>query len=190
MAESAKSDITGLLNRMAGGDKEAEARVIAILHPELKRLARACMRSERRDHTIQPTELVAEAYMRIVAGQDHSWENRVHFFAVAARIMRHFLVDYARARLADKRGGGAKKIPLVPELVADDFSFAEIVELDRAIDKYAKIDERGARVVELRFFAGMGVEETARVLEVAERTVKRDWQTARVWLFNELKTGP
>ena len=190
MGESTKSDITGLLNRMAGGDKEAEARVIAVLHPELKRLARACMRSERRDHTIQPTGLVAEAYMRIVAGQDHSWQNRVHFFAVAARIMRHFLVDYAKARLANKRGGGVKKLSLDPELIPDNFSFLEIVELDRAIDDYAKIDERGARVVELRFFAGMGVEETANVLGVAERTVKRDWQTARVWLFNELKPAP
>jgi RNA polymerase sigma factor (TIGR02999 family) len=128
--------------------------------------------------------------MRIVAGQDQSWQNRVHFFAVAARIMRHFLVDYAKARLADKRGGGAKKISLEPELIADNVSFLEIVELDRAIDKYAKIDARGARVVELRFFAGMGVEETANVLGVAERTVKRDWQTARVWLFNELKASP
>lgn len=187
MRDSTGQDITSLLNKMASGDKEAEARVMQEVFPQLKRVARACMRSDRLEHTVQPTELVNEAYMRIVAIQDQNWHNRVHFFAVAARIMRHFLVDYAKARLAEKRGGGAQKIPLPSELALGSGSFVDIVDLDRVLHKYAEIDERGARVVELRFFAGMSVQETARVLKVADRTVKRDWQTAKVWLFNQLK---
>jgi RNA polymerase sigma-70 factor, ECF subfamily len=177
-------DITQLLARMAGGDRRAEDELLPIVYTQLRALAEHFLRSERRDHTLQATALVHEAYLRLLGGGQVSWQNRAHFFAIAARTMRRILVDHARNLNAGKRRG--VKVSLESALVFSEDQSGELLDLDRALDRLAEWDARQARVVELRFFAGLSEEEAAEVLGVSQRTVKRDWQMAKAWLYGQL----
>jgi RNA polymerase sigma factor (TIGR02999 family) len=187
---SASSQVTHLLRAWSDGDQQALEQLLPLVEAELRRLARAYMYRERRDHTLQPTALINEAFIRLAGVQNIRWQDRAHFFGICARLMRRVLVDYARARGFQKRGARAEKVPLhevsipVPELPVD------IVALDLALDALAMKDERKSRVVELRFFAGLSTEETAEVLRVSPDTVKRDWRMAKLWLLRQLEAGP
>jgi RNA polymerase sigma factor (TIGR02999 family) len=187
---SASSQVTHLLRAWSDGDQQALEQLLPLVDAELRRLARAYMYRERRDHTPQPTALINEAFIRLAGAQNIRWQDRAHFFGICARLMRRVLVDYARARGFQKRGARAEKVPLhevsipVPELPVD------IVALDLALDALAMKDERKSRVVELRFFAGLSTEETAEVLRVSPDTVKRDWRMAKLWLLRQLEAGP
>ncbi len=180
-------DVTRLLAQASAGDDAARAALFEALYRELRRLAVAAMRAERRDHTLQPTALIHEAYVRL-AGADGPFENRAHFLSVAATVMRRVLVDHARARNAQKRGGGGARadVPDLDLLAADDADAVDVVALDDALTRLAQLDPRQARVVELRFFGGLSVEETAALVAVSERTIKREWQIARAWLRREM----
>ena len=160
------------------------------MHAELRRIARSCMRGERPDHTLQATALVNEMYLRLVDAQKINWQNRAHFLAMAARVMRRILVDSARARASQKRGGSAVRLSITD--VVDEVSDSkglDMVALDDALTALAEHDERKGRVVELRFFGGLSVEETAAVLGVSAETVMRDWKAARSWLLREMKNA-
>jgi RNA polymerase sigma-70 factor (ECF subfamily) len=156
------------------------------VHEELRRIARRCLRGERAGQSLEATALVHEAYVRLVAAQAVNWQNRVHFLAIAARLMRRVLVDRARARAFQKRGGGAMHVTLAEGLVATERS-RDLVALDDALDALAVVDARKARVIELRYFAGLSVPETATVLDVSPETVMRDWKLARAWLQRALR---
>ena len=184
------SDVTLLLQRVAGGSKEAEAALFSVVYQDLRRIARRSLRGEARDHTMQATDLVHEAYMRLARPRSAKFNDRAHFFAVAATVMRRILVDHARAKRADKRGRES------PIEIGVDASFAgltienpeQLLTVDAALTRLAQIDERQSRIVELRFFAGMSVDETAAALGISPRTVKREWQLARAWLYGELQS--
>ena len=159
-----------------------------MVHAELQRIARRCMRGQPRDHSLQATALVNEAYVRLVDVQQMNWQNRAHFLAMAARLMRRVLVDSARARGAHKRGADAMKVTFSEELAVHDSKGLDVVCLDDALRALANLDERQSRVVELRFFGGLSVEETAAVLGISAETVMRDWKVARAWLMREMKS--
>jgi RNA polymerase sigma factor (TIGR02999 family) len=161
--------------------------MIPLVHRELHQIARRCMAGERADHSLQPTALVNEAYLRLVDVQQMNWQNRAHFLAMAARLMRRILVDHARSKGSDKRGGGAAKITLDDALVVSNDPGCDLVALDDALETLAQVDERKSRMIELRFFGGLSVEETASVLHVSPDTVKRDWRLAKAWLLRELR---
>lgn len=170
------------------GDDAALSRLTPLVHAELQRIARRCMRGEPSGHTLQATALVNEAYLRLVDVKRMDWKNRAHFLAMAARLMRRILVDSARARGSQKRGGGAVKVTLSDDLAVADTNGLDMLGLDDALEALADVDERKSRVVELRFFGGLSVEETAAVLDVSVDTVMRDWKGARAWLLREMKT--
>lgn len=170
------------------GDSNALNQLVPLVHQELHRIARACMRRERAGHSLQATALVNEAYVRLVDAQHVDWQNRAHFLAMSARLMRRILVDFARARQYQKRGGGAQKITLDEALIVMEPG-RDLVALDDALEALAKVDERKVRVVEMRFFGGLSVEETAAVLKVSPDTVMRDWRLAKAWLLRELRGG-
>ncbi|WP_291985536.1 sigma-70 family RNA polymerase sigma factor [Luteitalea sp.] len=178
-----------LVAQSAAGDAAAAAELFPIVYEELRRLAASALRRERTDHTLQPTALVHEAFLRLAETPGTSWENRAHFVAVAARVMRRVLVDHARGRNALKRGNGEIRVPIddvdVPAVGQD----VDLVALDDALARLAMLDERQARIVELRFFGGLSVPETAALIGASERTVKRDWQVARAWLTRELSSS-
>ncbi len=178
-------DVTRLLQAWEGGDKDALSRLTPLVLDQLRRIAHRQMRAEHGERTLQTTALVNEAWIRLVDVDQMKWEDRAHFFGISARIMRHILVEAARARLAGKRGGGALQVTFDEGLpaVLDDSNF---VALDEALIGLAGFDERKARVVELRFFGGLSVKETAHVLGVSEQSVHRDWRLARAWLLHEL----
>ena len=178
-------EITRLLARVRTGDQQANAQLAPLIYDELRRTAAYYMRAERPDHTLQATALVHETYLKLV-GQDIDWQSRAHFFAVAAQVMRRVLVDYARATKADKRAGKLVRIPLESALVYAEEQSGELIALDEALERLGQWDPRQSRIVELRFFAGLSVEETAEVLGISMRTVKRDWSMARAWLYSEL----
>ena len=178
--------ITALLAQLREGNKEAEAQLIPLVYQELHRLARHYMRGERGDHTLQTSALVNEAYMRLAGEHGIDWKNRAHFFGVSAQIMRRILVDHARTRDAQKRGGSARKISLENAFVYNDEQSWQVVALHEALNKLAQWDERQCRIVELRFFTGLSVEETAEALGLSPTTVKREFQLARAWLYGEL----
>lgn len=185
-------DITELLLAWSGGDRQAFDRLVPMVYAELRRQARVQLSRERATHTLQPTALVHEAFLRLVDQRSARWRNRAQFFGVAAQLMRRILVDHARARDAAKRGGGAVRIPL--DEASEDAATAQIPEVDvllvdEALERLASLDERQARVVELRYFGGLSVEEAAAVLDVSEITIKRDWAMAKAWLFRELTGG-
>jgi RNA polymerase sigma factor (TIGR02999 family) len=182
----AQADITGLLAGWREGDRAAPDRLHPLIRTELQRLARRHLARERKNHTMQPSSLVQEAFLRLLPGVDAGWRNRAHFFAVASQVMRHVLVDYARERRREKRGCAAVHIPLDAAVVLSSEQVEEIVAVDLALQRLAKIDERKSRVLEMRFFGGLSVEETAEVLGVAPNTVIRDWSFARAWLRREL----
>ena len=181
------SAVTRLLRDIAAGDQRAEAELIPVVYKELRRIAARLMRGEARGHTLQTTALVHEAYMRLARGHSVGWRDRTHFFAVAARVMRRVLVDHARARKSAKRGGAlevAWPLPLAPAAAGDGGD--QILALDAALDRLARRDARQSRIVELRFFAGLSVDETAAAMKVSPRTIKREWQLAKAFLYGEL----
>lgn len=180
-----REDTTRLLQQLNGGNRAAAEQLMPLVYDELKALAGAFLRRERADHTLQPTALVHEAYMKLV-GANSNWESRAHFFAVAARAMRNTLVNHALARKAEKRGGGAATIALEVEPAASPKRAIDTLALDQALKDLAALDPRKAEVVELRFFGGMTVEETAHVLSVSVSTVEADWRMARAWLAHQL----
>jgi len=183
-------DITELLHRFQAGDPAAQEQLIGAVHAELHVLAARYMRREKGDHTLQTTALVNEAYLKLVNLKIANWQDRAHFYAVAARVMRRILVDHARKHIAGKRGGGIDVLPLNEAIVFTPGRSSQIVELDAALSRLALTDERASRVIELRFFGGLSVEESAEVLHVSPRTVKREWMYARAWLRTEMGLGP
>jgi RNA polymerase sigma factor (TIGR02999 family) len=185
------SPVTELLRLINEGNAEAEARLLDVLYAELRKLAGACMRRERSDHTLQPTALVNEAYLRLVGQRGKVWQNRAHFLAVAGQVMRRVLVDYARARNSKKRAGNIVRLPLEENLLAGGESWeARVIDIDRALIKLAEIDPRQARIIEMLFFSGMTEAEVAAALGISERTVKRDYKSGRAWLYGELTRAP
>ena len=182
-------DITGALDELRGGDRDAIAAVTPALYAELRRVAAGCLRRERPGHTLQPTALVHEAYLRLVDQQNVAWENRPHVLGLAARLMRRILVDHARSRRRVKRAGLLTRVTLEGLDVAAVERDVDLVELDAALTELAAIDEQLSRVVELRFFAGLGVKEAAEALGTSPRSVDRAWSTARAWLGRRLKRG-
>ena len=181
-------DITVLLAELGAGNRTAESRLMPLVYAELRRLAGRYMRRERPDHTLQPTALVHEAYLRLVGQREISWQNRAHFFGVAAQLMRRILVDHARAHRAEKRGGHETKIALEEGLAFAQGKSADLLALDEALTRLAQQDPRQCRAVELRFFAGLSEDEVAEVLGISTRTLKRDWRVARAWLYKEIAT--
>ncbi len=179
-------DVTELLLQWNRGNKEALDELMPLITGELGKLARLHLKKERPGHTLQPTALINEVYIRLVDRKRVSWHDRAHFFAFAARTMRRILVDYARARLTAKRGGGLETVTLDEAVGLTTEQEIDVIALDQSLEALAKIDERQSRLVELRFFAGLTVEETAAVLGVGTATVVRDWSTARAWLFAHL----
>ena len=184
--QPSSAEVTRLLVELRSGNPEAEAKLIPLVYQHLHRLAASYMRGERPDHTLQTTALVNEAYLRLVPQKETGWRDRAHFFGVAARLMREILVEHARARHAGKRGGKAEKLSLDQALEFSPARSRELIELDVALECLGRLDPQQARVVELRFFGGLTVEETAEVLGISPRTVKRDWAVARAWLHGEL----
>jgi RNA polymerase sigma-70 factor, ECF subfamily len=179
--------VTDLLRAWSDGDKDALEGLLPLVEAELRRLARGYMRRERPEHTLQTTALVNEAFLRLTDARRIRWQDRAHFLGISARLMRRVLVDHARARGYRKRGGGAQRVTLDEGLVALPEPGLDVLALDRALEALAKVDTRKSRTVELRFFGGLSVEETAEVLHVSTDTVKRDWRLAKLWLLRELE---
>jgi RNA polymerase sigma factor (TIGR02999 family) len=179
-------DVTQLLENWSNGDREALERLMPLVYDELHRLARGYLRRERSDHTLQSTALVHEAYLRMVDQKNVRWQNRAHFFGVAAQSIRHILVDHARSHLAAKRGAGAAKLSLDEAIGVPEKKEVDLLALDQALEGLAALDPQQGRIVELRFFGGLSIEETAEVLHISTATVKRDWVMAKAWLYQNL----
>lgn len=186
--EHQPGDVTQLLLELRAGNRAAEDRLIPLVYSELKRIAVKRLRHEEQNHSLEPTALVHEAYMRLTELKTIEWQSRSHFFAISATLMRRILVDHARANLAKKRGEKATAITLSGADFAAPSRPPEILALDEALNRLSQLDERQSRVVELRFFGGLSEAETGEVLRISERTVKRDWRAARAWLFAELQS--
>jgi len=184
-----RKDVTILLQAWSAGDPDAPDRLAPLIYAELQKLARRSMRRENPQHTLETGALLNEAYLRLADWKNARWENRAHFYGVASQIMRRVLVDHARSKGYQKRGGGARPLPLEDALVAASSRAPDVVALDEALERLAKLDARKGRVVELRFFGGLSVEETAGVLNVSPFTVIRDWNFAKAWLHREIQ-GP
>ena len=182
---SESGEVTQLLKAMAHGDPQAAETLLPLVYAELHRLAKAYMRRERPEHTLQPTELINEAYLRL-AHEHIDWNSRQHFIGIAANVMRRVLVDHARAHNAEQRGGGLQRVEMQDELAISPERLEEVALLDEALKNLEKQNPRQAKVVELRYFGGLSVEEIASLLSVSPRSVKRDWSLARIWLFREL----
>jgi RNA polymerase sigma-70 factor (ECF subfamily) len=180
--ESDSGEITRLLGRIQEGDESARPRLIDLVYRELRHLADSCMRHERRDHTLQPTALVHEAYIRRLRERNVNFQNRIHFLAAASTVMRCILVDYARANLAQKRGGWRARIELDENLVMTEGNSEQMLALNRALERLTALDPRQGKIVDLRFFGGLTEDETAVVLSLSPRTVNREWQSAKAWL--------
>lgn len=183
---TAPGDVTVLLLELKRGNREAEGLLIPLVYKELRRIARTYLRRESKDHSLQPTALVHEAYLRLIDIKEIDWQGRAHFFAVAATVMRRILVDHARATRARKRGNGWDAVSLNEAILPSPQRAPEILALDEALSKLAELDHRQSKIVELRFFAGMSEEEAGQALGISARTVKRDWRIAKAWLFKEL----
>jgi RNA polymerase sigma factor (TIGR02999 family) len=182
-----QENITLLLRAAASGERRDLDALMTAIYDDMRRLAVSHMGGEREDHTLQPTALVHEAYMKLVDQRSTNWNDRLHFFSVASRIIRRILIDHARERLAEKRGGGGKRLCLEgQELVWSDRG-VDLIALDEALGELGRIDEQQARIVELRFFGGCSVPEVAELMGIGRRTVDRDWQAARAWLFCRLE---
>ncbi|HVD06331.1 MAG TPA: sigma-70 family RNA polymerase sigma factor [Gemmatimonadaceae bacterium] len=189
-ADEPPEDVTALLARWSRGDSDALDALMPIIYAECRRIAARQLALERRDHSLDPTALVHELYLRLVDQRRASWENRAQFFGVAARLMRRVLVDHARARHAEKRGGDAVFVSLDAAAdTPDDSHVADVLAIDEALERLAAHDPEQVQIVELRYFAGLTVEETARVVGRSSRTVKREWRLAKAWLYQELRGG-
>jgi len=184
---ASNNDVTELLRRWKSGDEEALDRLTPLVYDQLHQLAHQHMRGERADHTLQTSALVNEAYLRLVDHKSVDWQNRAHFFAVSAVLMRRILVDYARERKAAKRGGNFHEVTLEDELTFTKERASELVALDEAIQSLNEIYPRRSKVVELRYFAGLNNKEAAEVLQVSEATIERDWRFAKAWLYREMQ---
>jgi RNA polymerase sigma factor (TIGR02999 family) len=182
-------DITELLNAWSAGDSSAIDKLAPLVYAQLHKVAHRQLRRERQEHTLNSTALVHEAYLKLVGQKDTSWQDRAHFFAIGGRIMRRILVDYARASHREKRGGGAVMLALDEHLDAAGEKSLQLIALDDALNDLERLDPQQSRVVELRFFAGLSIDETAEALHVSKATVNRDWVTARAWLLREIRRG-
>jgi RNA polymerase sigma-70 factor (ECF subfamily) len=180
------SEVTQLLINWSRGDRTALDELIPLVETELRRLARHYMARESPDHTLQTSALINEAYIKLIDQQNVPWQNRAHFFAVAAKVMRHILVDHARKHGYAKRGGGARRIPLDDAVARIDQKATELVALDDALNTLAVLDPRKSQIIELRFFGGLSIEETAEVMKISSPTVQREWRSAKAWLRREL----
>jgi RNA polymerase sigma-70 factor (ECF subfamily) len=181
--------VTELLLAWGAGNESALNELVPIVHDELHRIALACMAGEKAGHSLQATALVNEAYLRLVEARGMNWQNRAHFLAMSARVMRRILVDFARSKQYQKRGGGAVRVTLVDDVGLSDEPGRDLVALDDALDALAKVDERKSRVIEMRFFGGLSVKETAEALHVSPETVMRDWKLAKAWLLRQLRSS-
>ena len=184
--DNKSSDITQFLVDWSKGDASAQERLFPLVHAELKRLARSYMNRENPGHTLQTSALLNEAYIRMVDQKAVSWANRAHFFAVSAQVMRHVLIDHARRHLYAKRGGGARKVSLDDAPTLNDHRATELIALDHALKGLAALDARKSQIIELRFFGGLSIEETAEALGISPVTVTREWRSARAWLRGEI----
>jgi RNA polymerase sigma factor (TIGR02999 family) len=183
----ADSDVTALLVKLRAGNRDVAGQLVPLIYDELRRIAGAQMRRERAGHTLQATAVVHEAYLRLAGEREIQWQNRAHFFAIAARAMRQVLLDYARQRHAGKRGReGAQKVEIDVGLLAGENRIEDIVALDEVVTRLSELDQQQGRIVELRFFAGLSVEETAEAMGISDSTVKREWRLAKAWLHREL----
>ncbi len=189
MSEGSSAAVTQLLSDWSKGDQSALEQLLPMVYGELRRLASAYLRRERPDHTLQSTALVHEAFLRLVDQHDVQWRSRAHFYAIAAQMIRRILVDYARAQQAEKRGSGAVKLALDEAVGVPMRSDVDLLGLNDALDRLAGFDPRQSRLVELRFFAGLSIEETAEAMEMSPATIKREWSSARAWLFREMTRG-
>jgi RNA polymerase sigma factor (TIGR02999 family) len=187
MTTPSSQEITQLLLAWSDGDQAALEKLTPLVYAELRRLARGYMFGERPGHTLQTTALINEAYLRLIDWKNVRWQGRAHFFGVAAQVMRRILVDFARARHYAKRGGAAQQVSLDEAVTIHEDRSAEIIALDEALKSLAEIDPRKSQVVELRFFGGLNAKETAEALKVSQRTVEREWNSARAWLYRELR---
>ena len=181
--------VTQLLQQWGHGDDAALAELTPLVYEELRRLAHHYMEGQRPNHTLQTTALVNEAYLRLADQTNPNWQNRAHFFAVAARAMRQIVVDYARSQRSQKRGGGALKVELDEAAIVSPAESQEIVDLHEALERLAALDSRKAQVVELKYFGGLNYDEMAEVLKISRVTVRRDWEFARLWLYTELRSA-
>lgn len=186
LGPSSSGQVTALLIQWSRGDSAAREALIPIVYDELRRVARHCLASQPRNQTMQSTALVHEAYLRLVGRTSVHWENRVHFFAVAAQLMRRILVDHARKRAAVKRGANPLMLALDEAIMLPQKRELDLVALDDALNALAVMDERQSRIVELRFFGGLSIEDTSQLLDLSPATVKREWATARTWLFSQM----
>jgi RNA polymerase sigma-70 factor (ECF subfamily) len=189
MATPSRKDVTGLLIDWSKGDQEALNKLMPLVYDELHRLARRYLRNERPGHTLQTTALVHEAYLKLVDQTNTSWQNRVQFFSAAAQVMRHVLVDYARSRRAFKRGGDYCRLSLDEAVISSEEKDPDLLTLNEALNGLAALDSQQSRVVELRVFGGLTVEETAEALGVSPRTVKREWSMAKAWLHKQMRNN-
>jgi RNA polymerase sigma factor (TIGR02999 family) len=190
MSGELQHEVTRILHDWSGGDANAPERLMPLVYDEMRRLARSFLARERGGHTLQPTALVNEAYLRLVDQTRVNWQNRAHFYGIAASMMRRVLIDHARAHATEKRGGGAIRLSIDDVQVSLEERAASFVSLDEALGRLAEMDERKGRIVEMRFFGGLSDEEIGEVLGVSTRTVLRDWKTARLWLYRELSQEP
>jgi RNA polymerase sigma factor (TIGR02999 family) len=184
-----EAEVTALLAEVAKGNQAAQEKLVPLVYDQLKKLARGYMRRERADHTLQTTDLVHEAYLKLVRQRSPNWQCRAQFFGIAAQLMRRILIDYARRSLRKKRGGTQVVLPLDEALAFSPEHSEDLLKLDEALDRLSRLDPRQSRIVELRFFGGLNVEETSKLLGVSQITVKRDWAVAKVWLYGELRPG-
>ncbi|MDQ3920007.1 MAG: sigma-70 family RNA polymerase sigma factor [Acidobacteriota bacterium] len=189
MSTPSPPEITRLLEDWSRGDRSALDRLIPLVHAELRRIARRQMSQERAAHTLQATALVNEAYVRLAGDVGQRWQNRAHFFAVCAQVMRHVLIDHARSRAREKRGGALQRVSLEGVAALAEGGGADLLALDQALARLEEFDRQKARVVELRYFAGLGIEETAEALGVSPTTVRREWRRAKAWLYRALAEG-
>lgn len=186
--EPSLGEVTLLLHQLQSGDRTAEERLMDIVYKELKRLARSYLRKEGKDHSLQPTALVHEAYLRLTRMTKTDWQSRSHFYGIAAKQMRNILVDHARTHLAEKRGQGLAFVSFDEAFVPAPMRAEEMIALDEALDRLARLDPRQCRIVELRFLSGLTEKETGEVLGMSTKTVQRDWISAKAWLFRELRS--
>jgi len=182
-----RQSVTQLLLAWKSGDKEALNQLIPLVHDELHRIAARQMKKERRNHTLQTTALLNEAYAKLIEDKNKEWESRTHFFAIAAHIMRRILINHARKHLRFKRGGGGEKISIDRVALVSEPRAAELISLDIALEELAQIDAQKSRIVEMKFFGGLTTEEIAEIEKVSTRTIEREWRSARAWLYDTMK---